>query len=756
MARTRQRKLFDDPAPPWEGEETGLYAEVVFNRPLRQTFTYSVPAELSERILAGKRVLAPFGRGNHRTTGYCVRVTDQRPAAQPLKSLASVLDDQPLLSPSMLALTSWIADYYYCGWGQVLEAVLPGAVKHKSGTRWAVFLQPLPDAQSVGQELTVKQRQAFESLCQLGRPAMVKEIGNAARCGPEVVKALIQKGWVRATRQRVHQRPPKVTPVLWGKPHQLNAHQQAALDRVVASVVAGQARSFLLHGVTGSGKTEVYLRAIEEVVKRGREAIVLVPEISLTPQTIERFRQRFDHVAVLHSHLSDVDRHWYWQRIASGDVQVVVGARSAVFAPCQNLGLIVLDEEHETTFKQETAPRYHAREVAVRRAQIESVPVVLGSATPSLESWHAAQSGIYELLSLPERVADLKLPRVGIVDLRGEYRRGGLRALSRPLAIAIEETVRAGGQVMLLLNRRGFSTTILCPQCGRVETCRHCEISLTYHQEVRRLLCHSCDAEFPLPRVCAQCGAPEIRYSGFGTERLEDEVRSRFPGFSCERMDSDTMRSAAHYERVLTAFRAGKVSVLVGTQMIAKGLDFPNVHLVGVVTADTARNLPDFRASERTFQLVAQVAGRTGRGEIPGRVLVQTFNPDDPAVLAASRHDYARFVARELPLRSEYGYPPFQTLVRVIVRSKNLDQADHAAQLLADRFRQALPQEEGVRILGPAPAPVAKLRDYHRFHFQIHTAKETQRRELLEQALADLDLPAGAEFVVDVDPINLM
>lgn len=759
MSRDRQRTLFEGPELPWEREEpTGLYAQVVFNRPLRTPYTYAVPAELEKQLIAGKRVLAPFGRSSTPTKGFCVGLTDQNPTSStPIKTLLAVLDPKPLLSPKMLELTKWIAHEYYCGWGQVLDAVLPRAVKQSSGTRWMQMVSPAPVEQRPDSKLTSKQQRVFDVLCGLDRPVAIKDLCQQAHCGQEVIKNLIRSGWLTVSKQRVSVHVPELKASPKESQLTLNADQRAALDKLVHAIEGNASTTFLLHGVTGSGKTEVYLQAIAHAVRLGREAIVLVPEISLTPQTIDRFQRRFAHVAVLHSHLSDVDRYWHWQRISSGQVQVIIGARSALFAPCRNLGLIVIDEEHETTFKQETTPRYHACAVARKRAQLERCPVILGSATPSLESWYHASMGAYELLSLPRRVANQAMPQVVTVDLRYEYKRQhGIRAISEPLVRAVRETVSAGGQVILLLNRRGFSTSMLCPQCGHVMMCKHCEITLTFHRKIQKLLCHFCDAEFDVPSLCPQCKMPAIYFSGFGTERLEEEVRARFSEFRCERMDSDTMKSASQYERVLNSFRNGEIDILLGTQMIAKGLDFPNVHLVGVISADTARNLPDFRASERTFQLIAQVAGRTGRGDTPGRVLVQTFCPDDPALLAACRHDYRRFVAHEAPIRKEFGYPPYEQLARVIVRSKSESIAKQASNLLAERFADLLHHRPEIRILGPAPAPVSKLRDYYRIHFQIHSPEGVDRTSFFDQAFADIRLPGDAEFQVDIDPISLL
>ena len=434
-----------------------------------------------------------------------------------------------------------------------------------------------------------------------------------------------------------------------GRHLRLTSEQTATLEAVSSAIEANSFAPFLIHGVTGSGKTEVYLAAIEKVVAQNREAIALVPEISLTPQTIKRFSDRFGKVAVLHSHLSDADRHRYWQSIAAGEVQVVVGVRSAIFAPAKRLGLIVIDEEHESTFKQETAPRYHARDVAVKRAQMEGIPVLLGSATPSLESWRNAQLGRYKLLSMPYRALGRPMPRVDLIDLRHE--KTAIGCLSEPLRRAMLDSLEKGGQVMLLLNRRGFHTFALCPRCGAVVKCHACDVAMTYHKQRHILLCHTCDAERPCPEACPSCRAPKLFYGGIGTERLEREIQSAFPDYPARRMDSDTMRGTGSHERVLAAFETGAIRILLGTQMIAKGLDFPNVTLVGVVSADTALHLPDFRAAEKTFQLVAQVAGRTGRGDKLGRVIVQTYAPEHPAIRLAAHHDFVGFAAEELPMR---------------------------------------------------------------------------------------------------------
>jgi primosomal protein N' (replication factor Y) len=486
-----------------------------------------------------------------------------------------------------------------------------------------------------------------------------------------------------------------------------------------------------------------------------------VPEISLTPQTVERFRARFGEVAVLHSHLSDAERHWHWQRIAEGRVPVVVGARSAVFAPTPHLGLIVLDEEHESTFKQETAPRYHARDVALARAEAEGVPLVLGSATPSLESWERARQGRYRLVEMPRRVFGRPLPSVGTIDLRSSGVRNQSRgAISRQMAAAMAEALDGGGQVILLLNRRGYSTHIQCPACGHALRCPDCDIALTHHRARAIALCHYCEHEVPAPAACPACRYGGIRYAGFGTQKLEAEVRARFPSFACLRMDTDTMQAHGAHERALRAFRAGEVKILLGTQMIAKGLDFPDVTLVGVINADTALHLPDFRAAERTFQLITQVAGRTGRGPKGGRVLVQTFSPDHPAIQAAVRHDFAAFAAGELPIRRMLHYPPFSSMIRLLVRGAQQQAAGQLARCLADRLRACLAAGAGAgdaaRVLGPAPAPFARLRGKHRFQVQVQGTDLDRLRSAVRQATGGLPVPDQVQWTVDVDPLDMM
>jgi primosomal protein N' (replication factor Y) len=762
---TMQPNLFgevDVPLP----QASGLFAEIVFDRPLDHAYTYGVPEELRETVAVGKRVQAPFGRGDKGTVGYCVGLS-ATPPPRTVKAIQRVLDDDALLTPDLLRLTRWMADYYLCGWGQVLNAVIPAGARDRAGTRSALFLEAVPQSEQPQPppSLSAKQTAALDQLRSAGKPVEARRLARLAGCGQGPIEALVAKGLARRVARRLDRfAPPTDAKTDPEGPITLNADQLRVWAPIEQALRTGGFHPFLLYGVTGSGKTEIYLRAIEEVIRQGKEALVLVPEISLTPQTIQRFRGRCGEVAVLHSHLGDAERGGHWRRVAAGQVQVVVGARSAVFAPTQRLGLIVIDEEHEVTFKQETTPRYHARDVAVMRARLGEIPILLGSATPSLESWHNAQRGQYTLLTLPSRVLERGMPHVALIDLRHQQPgRCRFHALSPELERAMREALSAGGQVMLLLNRRGFSTHVHCPACGHVETCRFCDLALTYHRQKDVMLCHYCGYEqLPLEK-CPKCNQEQIRYQGLGTEKLQLEIEEKFPGLVVRRMDSDTMKKPGSHARVLAAFRQGLIHILLGTQMIAKGLDFPNVTLVGVVNADVGLHIPDFRSAERTFQLLSQVAGRTGRGARGGKVLVQTFNPEQPCIALAATHDYAGFVGEELTHRREHNYPPYQRLARLIARGRDQEAVSVFADRLAETFRTALDKLNAdpstavqVRLLGPAEAPVFRLKGHFRYHFQLQSPSAGHLHQLLRSVLPHLRCPTGVEFTLDIDPFNML
>jgi primosomal protein N' (replication factor Y) (superfamily II helicase) len=780
-AGPKQRGLFAiEPEPaPWELAEGGIVARVVFNRPLDTAYHYLVPEELQEMILPGQRVRVPFGRGDTLTLGYCVGISTDPPTQKKLKTVRELCDREPLLSQAMLDLTEWISRRYLCSWGQVLESVVPAGVKKQSGTREILHFRIAEGIEEIDAlKLPAKQRAIVEVLRQADTPLPVDALTEAVGCGTAPVQGLRKKGILVPERRRsrvadpsrrdaepattpppdADSSPRKAPPPCILEPEQdlqLNREQQVCLDRILELIRAGEHRTALIHGVTGSGKTEVYIQAIREVVSYGRQAIVLVPEISLTPQTIRRFRARFPSVAVLHSHLSDSDRHWHWQQIAEGQVQVVVGARSAVFAPTPHLGLIVIDEEHETTFKQNSTPRYHAREVARERARREGVPLLLGSATPTLESLLRTRQGDDLLLTLKDRVERRPLPPVTLVDTRNDPLIAKSHAIGRAMGNAIQHALRDGGQVILFLNLRGYSPVLWCPRCTGIK-CPDCDISLTWHKDRGVLLCHSCDHEVPPPERCPVCGQPGLRFIGTGTQRLEAEVRTKFPQAQVQRMDSDSMKQSGSHDRVLEEFRNGGIDILLGTQMIAKGLDFPNVTLVGVIDADTLLHQPDLRAAERTFQLIAQVAGRTGRGEKAGRVLVQTMAPDEPVIQLASRHDYNGFAKLELEHRRAMHAPPYASLARVILRAEEDSLVQGEARRIAALIRETADAEQlPVRLLGPAPAPITRLRKYFRYHFQLTASEFALIEGLWKKVAHQLKLHPDVELTIDVDPMDL-
>ncbi len=754
---SRDRFLFEVEPTPWEVDEQArvCVARVVFSEGMTEPLDYRVPDSLLTAAAAGKRVLVPLGRSNRATPAFCVEILPQEPSGRPLKEILRVLDEKPLLSAAMLRLTRWMADQYLTPWGKVLETVLPAAVREQAGVRMQTVYRAV-DA-TAGGKWPPKQQAVLDLVRAAPGPLTMQQIMDRIGCTGAPVQGLCKKGALVAEQQAFQKEVAWNGEVETAIPLHLHTDQQQSVEAIVRALRESRHETFLLHGVTGSGKTEVYIRAIEETITYGRQAIVLVPEISLTPQTQRRFRARFRHVAVLHSHLTDAERHWHWQRIARGEVQVIVGARSAVFAPTPHLGLVILDEEHDGSFKQDSLPRYHARDVAEQRARTESIPLVLGSATPSLETWQRARDGHATLLSMPRRVQDRPLPDVVLVDMRQEFQQRASRSpIGRRLQQAMKQALEANEQVILLLNRRGFSTHIQCPACGEVIRCPDCELALTHHREGDKAVCHYCDFTIAAPPVCPKCRFDGIRYAGLGTQRLEAEVVRRFPHARCLRMDSDTMRRPGSHEEALARFRRGEVQILLGTQMIAKGLDFPNVTVVGVINADSALHLPDFRAAERTFQLVTQVAGRTGRGEKGGRVYVQTLQPDHPAIEAAERHDYVRFACQELEAREQFGYPPFGRMVRIIVRGPDLSRTEDAAQRLADGLAELENACPGFRLLGPAPAPIEKLRGNYRFHLILRADELGTVRDRIRLLQKEKGFPDDVQWVADVDPMDML
>ncbi|NOY81076.1 MAG: primosomal protein N' [Kiritimatiellaeota bacterium] len=739
-------------------------AKVVVNLSLDREFDYRVPPALVDRVRVGSRVRVPFGRGKSVRTGYVVGLA--RESAYPkLKDVLAVEGEPELVSPKLLDLARWMAGYYCCAREQAVRALLPAVVragKVKRKTRKGLRLNPDKD---LGEELPKlqkrgrKQAAVLQALVRHGGAAALITLKQETGASPAVFKRLVEKDLAVPTEDAVDRDPFADDVILPTRPLTPTGEQRKAIHAVIEAVQEHRFAVFLLHGVTGSGKTEVYLQTLSRVLELGREAIVLVPEISLTPQTCERFRARFgDLVSVLHSGLSDGERFDEWTRIHEGRAKVAVGARSALFAPFRNLGLIVVDEEHENTYKQDEAPRYHARDTAVVRAKLENVVVVLGSATPSLESFANAKSGKYIRLNLTRRVDGRRLPKMELVDMRAEaVLQGGARIFSRRLTDLIRERLENREQTILFLNRRGYATHLMCTHCGFVAECPDCSVAYTYHRERQQLVCHLCGGIETAPFVCPKCRDPEIRYTGLGTEKLEAVARNLFPKAVIARMDSDTMVRRNAYKKTLLAFRAGRIDILLGTQMIAKGLDFPKVTLVGIIFADLSLYIPDFRSGERTFQLLTQVAGRAGRGELPGRVLVQSYTPFHPALQAAMRYDWKAFYRDELEARTALGFPPAMHMVLIHFRGGDEQKVRAAAEEFAVAIAPALPAD--VRVAGPVPAPTYKIRGRYRYQLLLRTPAIVRLTRILRKQLIGKDAVAGdpdVEVYADVDPLAML
>ena len=664
----------------------------------------------------------------------------------------------------MLELTRWIADYYCCSWGQALEAALPGGVRRAIRHRMQTVVRPAVEPDRVADEVEAledrspKQAHALHVLSTLEHTATLQELAGLADCSTATIRALAKKGLVVLGREEVDD-----DPLLSVEPSEsetvapeLEPAQDSALRRILGLHRRGGGGVVLVHGVTGSGKTEVYLQAIDRVVADGGGAIVLVPEISLTPQTVRRFRARFEHIAVLHSNLTEGRRREQWHAIQSGEVQVVVGARSAIFAPMPNLGLIVVDEEDGTSFKQDQAPRYHARDVAVVRGHKAGAVVVLGSATPALESYRNARQGKYELARLPGRVQGRPMPKVELVDMRKQsFVPGGSRFLSQRLLGLIANRLSRDEQSIVFLNRRGFSTYVFCTRCGWALKCSHCDVSMTYHRRADRAMCHHCGLRARVPARCPDCKSDAVKSIGLGTEKLEAELARQLPDVPIGRMDSDTVRGRGAHQRVLDAFGSGRFKVLVGTQMVAKGLDFPNVTLVGVVNADTALHLPDFRAGERTHQLVSQVAGRTGRGPKGGLVVVQTWQPEHYTMQTAAGHDYAGFAKTELEHRRQLGFPPFSRAARIVIDGEVPGEVKQAAYDIAGAIKEQSGPTGGV-LHGPMPCPIERIKNRHRHHILLLGGKSGVIRAMI--AAGRPAFPAGrrVRVAVDIDPVSML
>lgn len=818
-----------------EGIDTPAIAQVAVELPLEAPLDYRIPQDLRPACRVGQRVLVPVGK--RQVLGYIVGLASSSTIAD-LKELVEILDDTPLVTPALLQLTRWIAEYYLCPWGQVLKAAVPEGFRVQTDAVYALTATAQDNPQvwpqgRAGEVLQSLAHRAGQRQHELERRLGVSDLASVLRrlqhqglllrqqqrlpprtqprlvtvvrlCLPppaayDLQQRLQQRSpsqaavlavfqaqpeWeLSALRQRLPGAPAAVQrlaaraavevvqveklravvpapPMLAAPPHTLNQAQQHALWHIESRLAAADSTPVLLYGVTGSGKTEVYMRAIGTALHQGKTALVLVPEIALTDQLVERFVARFaSHIAILHSGLSAGERFDEWRRLACGEARIAIGARSAVFAPLNNLGLVVVDEEHDTSYKQEETPRYNARDVAIVRAQQSRAVVVLGSATPALETFHNARTGKYLSLSLPQRVEDKPLPGITVIDQRA-HATPNERVISTPLYQAIAACVQRQEQCLILINRRGFAAYLQCRDCGAVPQCVHCSVSLTYHRRDRTLKCHYCNFSQPAPALCPACSSPTLHPFGLGTQQVEEVLRALFPTARLARMDRDTTRAKAAHQRILRTLGSGAIDILVGTQMIAKGHDYPNITLVGVVSADATLAIPDFRAPERLFQLLTQVAGRAGRGQAPGQVFIQTYRPDHYSIAFAQHHDFTGFFHDEVQRRQAMLYPPYARLARVIVDSPDTARAEAASRWLGAVLQRRIAHTELLTLLGPAEAPLARLNDRYRWHMLVKAASSRVLHQCLKESLAeaqqDREQLRAARISVDIDPVTFL
>ncbi len=747
-------------------------AYIVIDGASNLEFDYAIPDEMKAAIAVGSRVEVRLRNRPATGTVLEIKEIDDSELSFSLKPIGRLLDTKPTLTPPLLELAHWLADYYLTPLETVIRAMIPQAAREGDGgekTRKAVRLVKTP----AGEELAAlkkrarKQAEVIELLsAQLPEPVMpLSELTGRCRISRQSITALEKRGWVKVETQTVERDPYGDEEFLPSPALELNPEQKVALNTILAAEKNPARKPILLSGVTGSGKTEVYLQAIQHCIDQGKGAIVLVPEISLTPQTAERFKRRFaaiqNQVAILHSHLSAGERLDEWRKVLARKARIVIGARSAIFAPVDSLGIIIVDEEHENSYKQESPPRYHARDLAVVRSKIENCPVVLGSATPSLESWNNALGGKYQLVKMKSRVDDQSMPLIRVLDLRMESRRAGAKSgpaiLSLKLRQAIEKRLEKDEQAILFLNRRGFSRSLLCPECGEVVHCRHCSLPLTFHRSADRLTCHVCGFTRIVPKRCPECNARAISLVGYGTEKVEEVLRKVFPTAKIARVDTDTMKRKNQLRETLDAFKARKIDILIGTQMIAKGLHFPNVTLVGILNADIGLHVPDFRAGERTFQLLTQVAGRAGRGEHAGEVVVQTFTPHHPSIQYARHHDFEGYAEQELEFRKQFHFPPYPHMAMITVRSIHMERAEFSLKNLHHRLAKALPEgnPDQITLSEPVPSPLVKSHDQWRYQITLRANQPRKMGALIRGVLRDMTFPEDVIVTVDVDPYSL-
>jgi primosomal protein N' (replication factor Y) len=748
--------------------ENKLYAGVVIDQvhpALDKLFHYSIPDELNGKAEIGMRVQVPFGPRS--IQGYILSLDREIDIpADRIRPIKKVLDPHPSLRPSILPLIYWMKEEYHCLYIEAIRCFIPPGIRVniKEKTHRVVYLT---DSDSVEDWIRAVEGRSSNMAAILrfleqedGVP--LRELLDSTDAPNSSVQALQKRGYIRIEAEETYRNPWQIDSAHTIAPV-YNEEQKSAIQAIEACIRTGSGR-ILLYGITGSGKTEVYMKAAASVLEQGKQVIVLVPEISLTPQTVGRFKGRFgNNVAILHSGLSLGERYDEWRRIRNNEVQIVVGARSAVFAPLKRLGLIIIDEAHEDSYKSDVRPRYHARDIAEKRCELEGAVLVLGSATPSLEDYYKAEKGIYRLVEMIHRVDHQELPTVETIDMRRELEMGNRSIFSHALYSALEHVLRQGEQAILLINRRGYAQFVSCRSCGHVIKCSNCDVSLTYHAKGRMLKCHYCGYEEAYPQTCPECGSRYIKHFGLGTQKVEEELGTLFPSARLLRMDMDTTSRKGAHHRILEAFEKGSYDILLGTQMVAKGLDFPNVTLVGVLAADASLNLPDYRSSEKTFQLITQVAGRAGRGRKPGRVVVQTYQPEHYSIQYASGHDYAGFYRREIDIRRQFGYPPYSHIIRVLItgeKEKDLAQfSKNMVEWIKGCISKNVTLEKGLVDLGAYPAPIERINNKYRWQVLIRIRTAGQFRDayhILADELIKTFYQEAFTVTLDFNPLSLI
>jgi len=774
-----------------ETEQAGLSNHIIrvaFESAVDNEFDYLVP-DLLWPVGAGQRVEVPFGRKNKPQIGFCTQADIPveesfiaRQGPRRLKKAAKIIDKEPLIDAVLMELARWISSYYVCPLGQVLAAMVPAAVKKGIGAKKQKLVYLAADFEKKNEQLRGKKQKQIIALlkeggaCRVDSAIELQSLLAQSGCTGAPVKSLAQKQIIKIAHKTILQSLPAIPEPIAVKREKivLNDDQQKAMAYIKNELDTKQFGVTLLYGVTDSGKTELYIRAIEAVLQQGGRAIILLPEIALTAQTVQRFNCRFEKIAVMHSGLSAAQRNVQWQKIKTGDADVIIGARSAVFAPVPKLALVVVDEEHEPSYKQDTAPRYNGRDVAIKRAQLSNAHCILGSATPALETlFNCKSKKHFSMVRLPKRVMNLAMPEMRLVDLRETYSsEKGLNLISEPLAEYLKKVLSKKEQAILLLNRRGYSNFVFCPSCKHTLHCRNCDVTLTFHKSKslgadrmqtvtgRHMhsgyaVCHYCAAQTLVPRKCPLCSSG-LAMIGLGAQRLEEELARKFPETHIARVDSDSMTGKDYY-RVLADFSRGRIDILAGTQMLAKGLHFPNVTLVGIISADTCLYLPDFRANERTFQLISQVAGRAGRSEKKGVVFVQTFLAGQPAIQFALKGDFEGFVKAELEHRKACNLPPFWRLASLVMRDRNFDKLQIACKAMRERIDFFLEREQlDVIVRGPVPAVISRLQQFHRMQIIIQAAQAPSLLRLFESLRAAGPLRPSVKVAIDMDPVNLL